>query len=133
MNLNNDRMKAKIIRSDIKKEFYTEEGCYILKLWNHEKDASASIARARVKPGITTQLHLLSGIIERYLITKGKGIVKVNDSDPEVVSIGDVVIIPENTPQQITNTGDEDLIFYCICTPRFTPNRYKTLEQKNDF
>lgn len=87
-----------------------------------------SPSRAKVKPGITTQLHRLLGIVERYVITSGRGMVKVDDLAPEDVGPGDVVIIPENIPQKITNPGDEDLIFYCVCTPRFSPDRYEALE-----
>ncbi len=128
MKLKNDRIKAEIIRLDIRKEFETEERCHIFESWNDKSDPSVSIARARVKPGITTQRHRLLGIVERYVITRGRGMVKIDDLPPEVVGPSDVVIVPENTPQQITNTGDEDLIFYCICTPRFSPDRYAALE-----
>ena len=37
-------------------EFYTEERCYITELHNN---VDSSIARARVKPGVTTELHSL--------------------------------------------------------------------------
>ena len=36
---------------------------------------------------------------------------------PTEVREGDVVRIPANTPQRITNTDVEDLTFYCICCP----------------
>jgi mannose-6-phosphate isomerase-like protein (cupin superfamily) len=35
-----------------------------------------------------------------------------------------VVFIPAGVVQQITNTGSEDLVFYCICTPAFEEDRY---------
>jgi mannose-6-phosphate isomerase-like protein (cupin superfamily) len=35
-----------------------------------------------------------------------------------------VVVIPAGTSQMITNTGKIDLVFYCVCTPRFTADRY---------
>ena len=36
--------------------------------------------------------------------------------------------MPANVSQKITNTGDSDLIFPCICTPRFEPSCYLDLE-----
>jgi mannose-6-phosphate isomerase-like protein (cupin superfamily) len=41
---------------------------------------------------------------------------------------GDVVVIPAGVPQQISNDGDSDLVFYCICTPRFRKAKYEALE-----
>ena len=44
------------------------------------------------------------------------------------VAVGDRVLIPAGVPQRITNTGDTDLEFYCLCTPRFRPEAYVDLE-----
>ena len=30
--------------------------------------------------------------------------------------------------QRITNTGDTDLVFLCICTPRFDPQCYQNFD-----
>jgi hypothetical protein len=30
--------------------------------------------------------------------------------------------------QRIANTGTDDLVFYCICSPRFTQECYESLE-----
>ena len=40
-------------------EFYTDERCCIVELHNRAEDESCSIVRARVAPGVTTQLHAL--------------------------------------------------------------------------
>jgi mannose-6-phosphate isomerase-like protein (cupin superfamily) len=68
----------------------------------------------------------LEGIVERYVIVHGKGRVEVGDLPPTLVGEGDVVRIPPNVAQRITNVGDEDLVFLCICTPRFIQNAYVT-------
>ncbi len=120
-------MESTIQRPDPTSEFLTPEGCYILENWNDPRDTAASIARARVPAKETTQLHLLRDVDERYLIIEGSGIARIGEMAPKVVRPGDVVIIPAGTPQQITNTGADDLIFYCICTPRFTPECYESL------
>ena len=38
-----------------------------------------------------------------------------------------VAIIPAGVAQQISSNENTDLIFYCICTPRFTPDCYEAL------
>jgi mannose-6-phosphate isomerase-like protein (cupin superfamily) len=117
-------MQSEIRRVDLSKEFATHENCFILEMSNDPRDPDVSIARARVRPGVTTEWHRLEGIVERYVIVGGKGRVEVGDLPPTIVSAGDVVRIPANVSQRITNVGDEDLVFFCVCTPRFTPDAY---------
>jgi len=109
-------------------EFYTDERCYIVEIHNRNDDEACSIARARVLPGVTTQLHALRGVDERYVILDGEGSVEVNGGPPTPVRPFDVVGIVAGTTQRITNTGDQDLVFLCICTPRFDPDRYMNME-----
>jgi mannose-6-phosphate isomerase-like protein (cupin superfamily) len=80
---------------------------------------------------VTTALHRLKGVDECYLISEGTGNVEVGNLSPRPVKPEDVVVIPAGTPQQISNTGKTDLVFYCICTPRFTHECYEDLESKN--
>lgn len=105
-------------------EFYLQEGCHIVELHNTGTDAGCSIARARVEPGMTTELHCLRDIVERYVIVSGKGEVEIGGQLPVAVGAMDVVIIPAAVSQRIRNTGDSDLVFLCVCTPRFDPEKY---------
>ena len=114
-------------------EYNTPERCHILEILSDESDEEASIARARVEPGITTAWHSLTGVRERYLIESGVGEVEVGDTPATIVRPGDVVSIPADVRQCITNTGDADLIFLCICTPRFQPELYVDLEGGADY
>ena len=115
-------MQPKIVRANQPHEYLTPERCYIAE--NHS-DPTVSIARATIKPGITTKAHhLKDGVQEIYIITSGKGIVKIGNLDPAEVTVGDVVVIPPLTSQKVTNMGSTDLIFYCVCTPRFTETCY---------
>jgi mannose-6-phosphate isomerase-like protein (cupin superfamily) len=120
-------MKARVVRPDPAAEHMTRERCLILESWNDESDPSVSVARARVAPGVTTELHSLD-VDERLVIVAGRGRVEVGELEPAVVGPGDVVVIPAGTPQRITNDGQEDLVFYCVCTPRFRPDAYRGLE-----
>jgi mannose-6-phosphate isomerase-like protein (cupin superfamily) len=121
-------MKEAVKHMDEAAEYYYEEGCFILELLNSPEEPKVSIARARIKPGVTTVRHRLLGIEERYLILNGKGRVEVGELPPEDVAHGDMVLIPAFCPQRITNAGDADLVFLAICTPRFMPEQYETVE-----
>ena len=121
-------MKAEVLTADPSQEYLTPEGCYILKYPNEEADEDASIARARVPPGVTTQWHRLDGIEERYVILSGRGRVEVTGLAPADVGPGDVVRIPAYAAQRIANTGAADLVFYCVCTPRFRQEKYEVCE-----
>ena len=121
-------MKEAIQRQDLSKETYTQEGCYITELHNIPDDPAASIARARVEPGVTTRWHRLNNTAERYHIVQGKGLMEVGQLPPQEVNPGDIVLIPPMCRQRITNTGPEDLVFLAVCTPRFVSDVYEEVE-----
>lgn len=121
-------MELQILRGRPGDEFATPERCLIVELLNRPEDGSVSLARARVPPGVTTQRHRLVGVDERYVITEGEGEVEVGRRGRERVGAGDIVVIPSGTPQRITNVGPGDLVFYCVCTPRFRPDCYEVVE-----
>ena len=122
-------MKPLISRADASAEYYTDERCDILELSNSADDPDASIARARVAPGVTTRWHRLKGTTERYVILEGRGRVEVGELGAHDVSPGDVVLIPAMCRQRIANTGKADLVFLAICTPRFRTADYEDLEK----
>lgn len=114
-------MKPTIIKANTLKETATYERCSVAENYHSKK---VSVARASVKAGVTTVAHHLNGVEEIYLITSGQGIVKVGDLPQTNVEEGDVVVIPAGVSQKIANTGTKDLVFTCICTPRFTAQCY---------
>jgi mannose-6-phosphate isomerase-like protein (cupin superfamily) len=107
-------------------EFLTEERCAIVEELNDPACPEVSLAQARVAPGVTTRTHLLRGTFECYVIREGRGRVEVGGEIRDV-SPGDRVLIPADTPQRITNTGDTDLVFQCLCAPRFLLENYVDL------
>lgn len=107
-------------------EVETRERCFIAELLNDPGVPDVSVARTRVLPGITTELHALS-VLEWYVIRSGRGLMKVGETE-FAVAPGDTVRIAAGRQQQITNTGDKDLLFLCVCVPRFTPDVYTSLE-----
>jgi mannose-6-phosphate isomerase-like protein (cupin superfamily) len=120
-------MKPKIVKANSLKEAPTSERCLIAENYS---DETLSIAQARVKPGITTLAHHLVGVNEIYLVTRGKGQVDVGDLKPTKVVRGDLIVIPAGASQRISNIGKTDLVFYCICTPKFTVQCYHNEELK---
>jgi mannose-6-phosphate isomerase-like protein (cupin superfamily) len=116
-------MKPQVIKANSLNMAYTPERCFIAENYG-SSDGKVSVAIATVKPGVTTAAHHLKGIEEIYIITKGTGIIDIKNLEPTEVTVGDVIVIPEGTSQRIKNVGDCDLVFYCICTPRFTQEQY---------
>jgi mannose-6-phosphate isomerase-like protein (cupin superfamily) len=115
-------MQPTIVKAKTPHEYLTPERCYIAENYS---DPAVSIARATVKPKVTTKAHhLKNGVKEIYIVTNGRGKVSVGGLPSVEVTVGDVVVIPPLTSQKITNTGETDLVFYCICTPRFTEESY---------
>lgn len=114
------------IRPDGRGEFATGERCYIQELLNHPSVDAFSLARARVEPGVTTQLHALS-VREVYIVLSGHGEMAGGEDQRFPIGPGDAVDIPAEAPQQVTNTGTEDLVFLCLCAPRFDASSYTAL------
>lgn len=117
-----------LLRRPTATESFFAEGCFITEWWNSTADPEVSVARARVEPGVTTRWHRLRGVTERYLILEGQGRVEVGELSAEDVGPGAVVLISPGTRQRITNTGETDLIFVAVCTPRFTLAAYEDVE-----
>jgi mannose-6-phosphate isomerase-like protein (cupin superfamily) len=108
-------------------EFWTRERCFITELLNDDEQPEVSIARARVEPGVITELHALS-VHEWYVVEAGQGLMRIGDRELFSVAHGDVVTVPKHCAQQITNTGGDDLVFLCVCAPRFSQENYTPLE-----
>ena len=121
-------MNPSILKVNPGLEFHTAEQCHILELSNGHRDHDCSIARARVEPGVTTRLHRLAAVTERYLILEGRGRAEIGPLPPHDVAPGDVLLIPPGCPQRIANTGSTNLVFLAICTPRFTPECYEDID-----
>jgi len=107
-------------------EVWTSERCFIAELLNNEQTSEVSVARARVEPGVSTALHSVS-VAEWYVIESGTGLMTMG-KETRRVAAGDAVAIPRGVAQNIRNDGDCDLIFLCVCAPRFTQECYTSLE-----
>lgn len=110
------------------KEFWIRERCYIREIVNSAEIREFSLAEARVEPGVTTELHKL-GVKEWYIMLRGTGLVEIDGRPGQQVTPGNVIEIAAGVSQRITNTGNTDLVFQCVCIPRFTPDCYESLEK----
>jgi mannose-6-phosphate isomerase-like protein (cupin superfamily) len=75
-----------------------------------------SLALARMPGGEKSLPHRLKTSSEVYIIIEGEGIMRIDD-EAAPVSAGTIVYIPPGALQWIENTGDIDLVFYCIVDP----------------
>ena len=128
LNLINTRLRSikpffLIIKSNKQKEVFTRENCHITELLNDDLIPNLSLATARVEPNITTELHVLD-VDEAYYILKGQGNMQIDGQSTGMVGVGNVVFISKGRSQQISNTGSSDLVFLCICSPRFEQEKY---------
>ncbi len=119
----------KIIKNKNPVEFSTPDRCHIVELLNDAASPLLSVARCRVEPGVTTQLHALKEIEETYLIEHGLGEFSDGGDNWRQVSAGDVIKIPTGRAQKIENIGKEDLVFLALCAPRFLPDAYINMEE----
>ena len=123
-------MLETVLRPSPADEYYTDERCFVLEASNIPEDPEVSIARARVEPGVVTRWHRLAGVTERYYILSGRGRAEIGNLPPRDVVPGDVLLIPPLVRQRIANTGTDDLVFLCVCSPRFLPEAYEDIEEE---
>ena len=86
-----------------------------------------SLAHAVLKSGQSSLPHRFKEASEVYYITKGQGIMYIND-DSAKVGVGDTIYIPPMGTQYIENSGDEDLEFLCIVYPSWHPTAEEMIE-----
>ena len=110
--------------------YITKDGSSIRELMHPELhgNSNQSLAEATVPPGVVTALHQHMHTEELYYILQGTGEMTLGERSFSVTS-GDTIYIPPNTPHQIFNPDQIDLIFLCACCPPYTHNDTKLLEQ----
>jgi mannose-6-phosphate isomerase-like protein (cupin superfamily) len=81
-------------------------------------DLACSIAHAIVPKGESTLPHRLLESTELYYILKGTGSMQI-DGESSTVRPGQIVLIPPGAVQHIRNTGNCDLVFLCVVSPKW--------------
>jgi mannose-6-phosphate isomerase-like protein (cupin superfamily) len=75
-----------------------------------------SVALARMPRGEKNLPHRLKTSSELFVVVEGRGVVHVEDEAAEVTA-GTLILVPPGALQWMENTGDSDLVFYCIVDP----------------
>jgi mannose-6-phosphate isomerase-like protein (cupin superfamily) len=114
----------KLIKSHKKSDILAADGTPLKELLSPTRDNVAthySLALARLPRGQKSLSHRLKTSSEVYIVTEGTGIIHVEDEAAEVEP-GVLVYIPPGALQWIENSGDSDLVFYCIVDPPWRPD-----------
>jgi mannose-6-phosphate isomerase-like protein (cupin superfamily) len=82
--------------------------------------SSHSLARIVIPPGKGADPHFHKHSQESYLILAGRGALHINQSQFELHA-GEAVLIEPMEVHQISNPGDEDLVFLAVCVPAWQP------------
>ncbi len=122
-------------KSSALKPFVTKDKSIIREFFHplHETSKEAlrnipfSIALATVKPGKRTLRHIHETSAEFYYITRGVGIIQLNSRE-KLLEENTLVYIPAMTVHAVTNTGKEDLLILCVCSPPYSHEDTKIVE-----
>ena len=81
---------------------------------------SHSLARIVIPPGKGADPHFHKHSEESYLILSGRAALHIDQSEFELHA-GEAVLIEPMEVHQISNPGDEDLVFLAVCVPAWQP------------
>ncbi len=86
-----------------------------------------SLAQAQLAPGAASYPHILEKQSELYIFLQGTARVFVGE-ETSTAQAGDIVWIPPGVKQWVQNTGDTDLVFFCIVDPPWQKENEQILE-----
>lgn len=100
--------------------FTTADGSTIRELLNAGNSPlrNQSLAQATLAPGQSTARHFHPRAEEIYLIQSGTAQMEI-EGETRGVKAGDAVAIPNGARHCITNTGADELVFWCCCAPAY--------------
>ena len=101
--------------------FITKDGSEIREIMSpgNSRLERQSLAEATLPAGSATTEHYHDGIEEIYYFLSGKGRMRV-DGNTLDVGPGDAVALLPGIPHKTWNTGQDPLVFLCVCVPRYT-------------
>jgi mannose-6-phosphate isomerase-like protein (cupin superfamily) len=101
--------------------FITKDGSEIRE-WAGPVSAPAvnqSLAEAAIPPGGATTEHYHRVTEELYLVTEGRGRLRIGEEERDL-AVGDCAVIPPGARHKLHNTGDEVLRVVCACAPAYS-------------
>jgi len=110
-----------VINVNDAKSFVTKDNAEIREILapRNSSLANQSLAEAKVMPGRFTQEHFHPKAEEIYFILRGKGKMRIEDETRDVRASDGIAILP-GQKHRIWNTGDDNLVFLCCCSPAYT-------------
>ncbi len=115
-----DRDKPLLTRRDQCPPFITKDGSTIRELAAYRNSAAVrtSLAEASLAPGCKTECHVHHAVEEIYYFLSGTGRILAGD---EMLNVGpgDSVVHVPGKRHQTWNTGNEPLVFLCVCAPAY--------------
>lgn len=113
-------------------EFLAGDHTHLKEVLHPSNDSLAlnfSLAYAHIKVGEQSLPHRLMHS-ETYYILEGFGEIHL-DGKMQTIEKSDIIYVPENVEQYVTNKSKEDLTFLCIVSPPWTPETEIIEESKN--
>ena len=106
---------------DASESFTTKDGSSIRELAGRVALPAShqSLAEATVPVGRATTAHYHPVAEELYLITAGRGRLRIGGEERDVRP-GDCAVIPPGAEHKLFNTGDEPLVLLCCCAPAYS-------------
>jgi len=100
--------------------FITKDGSEIREILSPGNSSlrNQSLAEARVSPGKATIQHYHIKSQEIYYILQGKAKIRV-EGELRDVAEGDGIAIMPGQSHRIWNSGAEELVFLCCCSPPY--------------
>ena len=110
-----------VINRDSVNEFTTKDGSSIREILAPVNSSlkAQSLAEATLKPEQSTGKHLHVRAEEVYYVLKGRGLMEIGQEKREI-GPGDGIAIPPGSEHKLTNTGEENLVFLCCCSPAYS-------------
>jgi mannose-6-phosphate isomerase-like protein (cupin superfamily) len=110
-----------VTRYDDIEPFITKDGSEIRE-WAGRAAAPAvnqSLAEASLAPGGATTEHFHRRSEELYLVTAGRGRLRIEGEERELAA-GDCAVIPPGARHKLWNSGDSVLRVVCACAPAYS-------------
>ena len=110
-----------VVNRDSVEEFITKDGSAIREILAPANSSlkAQSLAEATLRPGQFTEKHLHVRAEEIYYVLKGRGLMEIGQEKQEV-GPGDGIAIAPGSEHRLTNTGEENLVFLCCCSPAYS-------------
>jgi len=100
--------------------FITKDGSEIRELlaYRNSEIRNQSLAEPRLPVGKSTLEHYHAKAEENYLITRGRGRIRI-EHETRDVQAGDAIAIPPGRKHKLWNVGSEPLVLLCCCSPAY--------------